>query len=57
MFKPIRKRERDVLETSVEDLVCANHHYRKLLHTVDFKKLCKTLEAIFLKIGGAKTPC
>jgi len=30
----------------------SNHLYRKLLHTVDFKKLCRPLEALFCKDIG-----
>ena len=43
-----------MFETNVEDLVCTNHPYRKLLHIVDFKKLCKPLEAFFCKDMGRK---
>ena len=43
-----------MFETNVEDLVCTNHPYRKPLHIVDFKKLCKPLEALFCKDRGRK---
>ena len=54
MVKSIRKKARDMFEPNVEGLVRTNHPYRKLLHIVDFKKLCKPLEALFCKDRGRK---
>ena len=54
MFKSIRKKERDMFETNIEDLVCADHPYRKLLRIVDFKKLCEPLKALFCEDRGRK---
>ena len=54
MFKSIRKKERDMFETNIEDLVCADHPYRKLLHIVGFKKLCEPLKTLFCEDRGRK---
>lgn len=54
MFKPIRQRGQSMFETHIEDLVCIDHPYRKLLNVVDFKKLCKPLRALFCESRGRK---
>jgi hypothetical protein len=43
-----------MFETHVEDLVRADHPYRKLLNAIDFKKLCKPLHALFHETLGRK---
>ena len=54
MFKSIRKKEQDMFETHIEDLVRPDHPYRKLLSIVDFTKLCVPLRALFCEDKGRK---
>ena len=54
MFKPIRQRELKMFETHIEELVRADHPYRKLLNIVDFKWLCKPLRKLFCEERGRK---
>lgn len=54
MFKSIRQRGQDMFETHIEDLVRPDHPYRKLLHIVDFKRLCKPLRTLFSENRGRK---
>lgn len=43
-----------MVETHIEDLVCADHPYRKLLSVVDFKWLWKPLREFFCEDRGRK---
>lgn len=54
MFKPIRTREQNMFETHIEDLVRADHPYRKLLCLINFKWLCKPLRKLFCEELGRK---
>ena len=54
MFKSIHQRGQDMFKTHIEDLVRPDHPYRKLLHIVDFKRLCKPLRPLFCENRGRK---
>jgi transposase, IS5 family len=47
MFKEIRKKEQDMFETHIEDLVADDHPYRKLLSIINFKRLVKPLKELY----------
>ena len=40
MFKKIRNRQVNMLETHIEELVRKDHPYKKLLSIIDFSKFC-----------------
>jgi IS5 family transposase len=52
MIKKIRNRQASMFETHVEDLVRADHPYRKLLSIIDFKKMCKPLQGLLNEKKG-----
>jgi len=54
MFKSIRKQEQDMFETPIDDLVCKDHPYRKLLRIVNFERLCASLKVLFCENKGRK---
>jgi len=52
MFKKIRKRQVNMFETPVEDLVREEHPYRKLLRAINLKEFCKPLRKLFNEKKG-----
>ena len=54
MFKVIRKKDQDMFETHVDELVRKDHPYRKLLKAIDFTKLCKPFWLLFNEEMGRK---
>lgn len=54
MFKMIRKKDQNMFETHIDELVRKDHPYRKLLKAINFAELCKPLRFLFNETMGRK---
>ena len=43
-----------MFETHIDELVCQDHPYRKLLKAIDFNKLCQPLRSLFVEDRGRR---
>ncbi len=52
MLKKIRKRQVDMFEPAVKDLVRKDHPYKKLLSIINFSEFCKPLKSLYNEQKG-----